>query len=400
MSIDSDPGIGVGTPIVGGAPGAGFTSLQGRPETYLTLEYYSRWLGISESGLFGIVRQDDSPMGCGDFYWDETDRYQMTKAIQQAENSIETYFGHALMRKWMCQEVYPWKGCNFNLRLGNVIALGDRTEEVVSLNVATGVAALEDEYQIAVTVDFTDCSEVVLYYPGQTRWEIHPSKVVISGTTATITIPRSRLLKPEYLIDFTSDNDRPIYETASYFLPTVDVYRRFPDTVSAVTFVWRRKSCGCRSEVNCLHGTATPGEVVTQQGTGVIVNARKGNIQIEPATFNTVTGVWDSTSWTECWEPDSVMVSYVSGINMDCLNNCPADLDPQLARAIIALAHSNLPKGICNCDTVKRYYEFDSMVPRPDEGPTIFSPFGISRGQNLAWQIVKRESPGWGGLFA
>jgi hypothetical protein len=271
---------------------------------------------------------------------------------------------------------------------------------VVSLNVATGTAVLADEYELSVTVDFDDCTELVVYYPGQTRWEIHPSKVVISGTTATITIPRSRLLLPEYLIDFTNDNDRPAYETAANFLTVVDVYRRFPDTVSAVTFVWRRKSCGCRSEVDCLHGAATPGTVVTQQGTGVITDARKGNIQIEPATFNTVTGVWDSTSWTECWAPDSVMVSYVSGINMDCLNNCPADLDPQLARAIIALAHSNLPKGICSCDTVKRYYEYDSRIPKPDEGPTILSPFGITIGQNIAWQIVKRESPGFGGLFA
>jgi hypothetical protein len=400
MTVDADPNVGVGTPIVGGAPGTGFTSLQGLPETYLNLEYYSKWLGIAENALFGIVRQDDPDLGCADFYWDATDRYQMVKAIQQAENSIETYFGHALMRKWYCQEIYRYVDCNFNLHKGNVIALGDRTEEVVALNVATGVAVQADEYTISATVDFTDCSEVVIYYPGQTRWEIHPSKVVISGTTATITIPRSRLLKPEYLIDFRNDNDRPIYETASYFLPVVDVYRRFPDTVSAVTFIWRRKSCGCRSEASCLHGAPDPGAVVTQQGTGVITDARKGNVQIEPAAFNVLTGEWESQSWSQCFEPDSVAVSYVSGINMDCLNNCPADLDPQLARAIIALAHSNLPKGICNCDNVKRYYEYDAKVPTPDEGPTIFSPFGISRGQNLAWQIVKREKPGFGGLFA
>lgn len=400
MAVDGDPNVGVGTPIVGGVPGTGFTSLQGRPETYLTLEYYSRWLGIAENAMFGIVRQGDPDLGCDDAYWDETDRYQMVKAIQQAENSIETYFGHSLMRKWQCQEYHRWTGCDFNLRLGKVVAMGDKTEEVVSLNVATGVAVQADEYTLSVAVDFDDCSEVVIYYPGQTRWEIHPSKVVISGGIALITIPRSRLLKPEYLIDFANDSDRPIYETASYFLPVVDVYRRFPDTVSAVTFIWRRKACGCKSETSCLHGAAEPGTVATQTGVAVIENAYQGKIRVEPASWDTTTGEWTSESWSQCWPPDGVLVSYVSGINEDCQNNCPADLDPQLARAIIALAHSNLPKGICSCATVKRYYEYDSMIPKPDEGPTIFSPFGITRGQNLAWQIVKRESPGFGGLLA
>ena len=399
MPVDADPGIGVGTPIVGGAPGVVFPGTFARPLTYVTLEVYAQWLGISETAIYGIVRDGDPDFGCDDFLWNETDRFQMVKAFEQAESRLKTYLKYPLLRTYFCDEYYRYTGCEFKLRQGNVVAIGSKTEELVAQDVATGVSVLADEYSLSVAVDFTDCKELVIYYPGQTRWEIQPSKVVISGGVATISIPRARLLKGEYLIDFHNDSDRPRYETASYFLSAVDVYRRFPDAVPAVSFVWRRKSCGCRSEFACLHSPANPGQVIIQQASPLIIDSRSGNIRIEPALWNTTTGEWESRSFSECFTPDAVRVSYVAGINQDCDGNCPDERDPELARAVIALAHSNLPKGICKCAPASIYYESDSHINRPDEGPTIYSPFGMTAGQNLAWQIVKGKALGWGGLF-
>jgi hypothetical protein len=393
-------GSGVGTPIVGGAPGTGFVSTFLRPRTYLSLEAYAQWLGIAESAIFGIVRQDDPEYGCDDFYFDESNRVQLVRAIQQAEQALSIHLKFPLLRQYFCDEIYTYRGCETQVRNGRVLALGDKTEELVALNVATGVAALAEEYVLTTTVAFPDCKQLVVYYPGQTRWEIIPSKVTISGTTASITIPRSRLLKPEYLKDFNQADLslRPQFETSSYFLPVVDVYRRYPDGAQSVTFIWRRKRCWCGQQV-CLHAETHPGDVVTQTGHGVIVDARLGIIQIEPAEFNTVTGVFDEKTWVECREPDGFTINYLAGIDQDCSGNCPDDVDPEITRAIIALAHSNMPKGLCSCGPAKVYYEMDSFTPRPEEGPTIFSPFGTTRGQNTAWQIVRRNAQGFGGLL-
>lgn len=205
-------GGGTGTPITGGAPGTGFRSNQGRKRTYLSLEDYARILGLSESAVYGIVRQDDPEVGCGSEYWNETDRYQMTHAIIQAETKMENRLRHKLKLTWICDEAKNFTGCDIKLRNGMVQTLGEMTEEVVETGVATGVSELAEEYDIEVEVDFEQCDELVVYYPGQTTFEIRPSSIEISGTTATITIPRARLLKPEFLIDYQDDSDRPQWE--------------------------------------------------------------------------------------------------------------------------------------------------------------------------------------------
>ena len=397
---------------------------------YFNLEEYSAWIGIAESSLFGLKRDGDPEMGCEGYYWNQTDRFQFGRAFAIAERMLSAYLKHDLKRTWYCQEVYKFTGCEFHLRNKYVIALGEKTEEVVEMGADTSVEVTPegncemrlDEFSIpqqaplsyetiptlsdipssviASTVDFTDCSEVVIYYPDQTKWEINPIQVTISGTTATIAIPRTRLLAPAYFKDYPrkDPDSRPLYENNNVYLATVDVYRRFPDAAQAVTFVWYRKSCGCTCA--CLHNTTNPGDIVTQTGVGRIVDSRAGLIRVEPATFNGVTGEWDEAVWTECRPPDEVRVSYVSGIPSDCDGNCPGEPNAQLARAVIALAHSNLPKGFCACSVALNYFEQDAMIPRPDEGLLFANPFGMTRGAYTAWNIVKRESVGEGGLLA
>lgn len=397
-------GGGEGTPI--DTPVSVFQPGFARPETYLSLEEYAHFLGISETALFGFVCDADPTMGCSDFIWDETSRFQMIKAIQQAEKALATHLKHPLKPTYFCDEYYKFRHCELQLRRGKVISVGAKVLETVFLGKSTEIVSVDDEDQefvldsatIQVSVDFTDCRELVVFYPGQTRWEIHPSEITIEGGIATIVIPKARLLKPELLRDYTDVSERPNCVTPSVFLDTVDIYHRFPDAAQAVTFVWKRINCGCSTPF-CSHTAINPGEVVTQTGAMLITDARLGMVKVEPATWNTETGVFNSVTWSECRAPDWVLVNYVAGINDDCDGVCPPDLDAELVRAIIALAHSNLPTGLCGCARATLYYEMDSKVPTPDEGPTIFSPFGITRGQNLAWQILKRNSLGWGGMF-
>lgn len=397
-------GGGTGTPITGGFIGTGFPRTAVRPTTYLTLGYYARWIGMSESAIYGIVREDDPDMGCDDYYWSESMRFQFVKSIQQAEKRLAKYLGHPLKDQWICDEMHHFYGnennCEITLNTKMVRTIGKKTEEMVAADVAVGVDVFAEEYVVSVDVDFEDCTELVVFYPGQTSQEIDPSSVIISGGVATVTIPRSHLLKQEFLIDFRADNDRPRYEVYSNFLETVDIYRRFPDAALGVTFIWDRKVCGCSCNVWCSHTATVPGGIVEQTGAATITDPRLGTILVEPATFNTETGEWESALWTELRSPNRVKISYVSGIQDGCADECPLEPDPNIARAIIGLAHSNLPFGVCSCDFAKKGYELDAFAPTADEGPTIMTPFGTTRGQVLAWNLIKVERVGWGGLFA
>lgn len=389
-----------GQPIGSGFVGTGIPSTRGRVIPYLCLEDYARFVAMAESTLYGIVRQTDAEIGCSNSYWDETDRYIMTQAIRQAETRLARHLGYPLKLTYVCDERYRYDGrCTINLRKNKVVSLGKKIEEVSQLAVPTGVETLAEEYVLTFLVDFDDCKELVVYYPDQTRWEIKPSKVVISAGVAEVTIPRPRLLAPEFLIDYREDSDRPQFDDPAFFLHTVDIYHRFPDSAQAVTYVWNRKACGCRSSVTCIHGAVEPGTVFTQNGTGVVVDARLGIIQIEPASLNTETGLMVAERWGQCYAPDSVLINYVTGINEDCDENCPEETDPDLDRAIIALAHSTLPRPICSCDPIKFLYEMDVAVVAPATGPIPRTPFGSTVGQALAWDIMKDHAVGFGGLL-
>lgn len=396
---------------------------------YFSLEDYGSLIGVSESALYGLKRDGDPETGCDGYYWNQTERYQFGHAFGQAERQMYRYLKHPINRTWICQERHPFNGCDLYLRNRWVIAIGDKTEEAIEDDVDTGIGSLSDtcemridEFSIpntnlvlytsvpslqdipssvlSVTTDVTDCSEIVLYYPDQTKWEVKPVQISITGGVATIIVPRTRFLKQQYLKDYPKNdpNSRPLYEDDNNFLATIDVHRRFPDETEAVTFVWYRKSCGCTC--SCTHTSTVPGDIVTQTGRAVIVDSKSGRIRVEPATFNTTTGLWEAATWTECRAPDEVRVSYVAGLPNDCDNNCPTDTDEELVRAIISLGHSNLPRGFCSCSAAAVYFEMDSKIPSPEQGVLLSNPLGLTYGSNIAWQIVKRRAGAFGGLLA
>lgn len=362
---DSDPGVGVGAPSVGTGPDETVTC-PGWPETHLSLEDYWAFLQINECAGYGIRNFPTTGrlgMGCGD-YWDQTNRYYLATAISKAEQRLtkDRWLGFPIKREYHGprQMDYDWP-----IILGKYVrGVGVEAESEIQMSqglVLSNAGVINDPVVFLVTVDFTDIDELVVRYPG-TSCRILPSAISISGTTATVSIPRCRLLKPQYLVDYANDNDRPIYSDDDNFLGTVDVVRNYLDVSTGANLVWMRHegavACWLGVEVFACEPSA-PGSDVKQTASGYVQNQRDGSIVFEPATYDA--GTWTKVAYAVSYRgPDGLEINSMRG-HYDRYDN----IDDDLKRAIIAIAHNNMPRDYCSCSVQIQYYKADNNPIEP-----------------------------------
>ena len=89
-----------------------------------------------------------------------------------------------------------------------------------------------------------------------------------------------------------------------------------------------------------------------------IINQRLGAVQFEPATYSSG---WSKTTWAVKRNPDGIETNYMRGY-YDRYEEISADLK----RAIVAMAHNNMPRKWCSCDQQSLYWDDDT---RPLEPP-------------------------------
>lgn len=398
-SIDSDAGIGVGTPVIGSGPVEPVTC-PGIPETHLSLEEYWEFLQINECAGYGIRNFPTTGvlgMGCGD-YWDQDNRFYLASSIAKAEQRLKSdrYLGFPIRREYNDnkggprQLEYSWPAY-----LGKYLrGIGVETNTLIESSSLTlsSEGTIIDPVTFTVTVTFTNENELVLYYPG-TTCKIRPSNVSISSGTATITVPRCRLLKPQYFKNYSNDNERPNYLDDSYFLDGVDVYRNYLDETTGANIVWWRHE----GQVHCFTDVLLGESVgacsdVRQLACPYIVRERDGIFQLEPATYSSS---WSKSTFAVRRQPDGIEVNFLR-----FFYERYQKIDEMLKRAIIAVAHNNMPRRYCSCDVQTLYYEDDT---KPLEPPVRLG-FGRSTwGLFEADQIIKefdRDRLGHnGGLF-
>lgn len=219
----------------------------------------------------------------------------------------------------------------------------------------------------------------MLFYP-DTEYPIRPSSVSISGTTATIQVPRCRFLLPNHWnADYSGDdNDRPQYNDDANFLVTVDVARQYVDTTTGVNIVWNRNP----SEMNgyCLDlpnsSTTIPvGGDVRQLVAPYIADERMGFVTHQPATYNSSTATWTKKSPTVKRTPNWVEINHMRG-KFDLYE----EMDSSIITAIIKVAHNNMPEDYCGCSVQHRYWEDDNRPLEP--------PVNLSLGQST-WGIYE-----------
>lgn len=375
------------------------------PNTYLSLEEYWEVLQINECAGYGIRNYPTTGvvgLGCGD-YWDQKNRYWLAWAIAKSEKRLEAdrWLGFPLRRKYEEPRQLDW---SWPVTLGKYVrGIGVETEVdvgTVDLELQTG-GVINDPVTFTVTVDFTDTDELLIRYPTNyydsscDNYTIRPSCVIISGTTATVEIPRCRLLKPEYFLDYKNDNERPNYQSDSYFLEQVDVKRNYLNSTTGANIVWWRHKGQilCYADVDILScepsGSCSD---VKQLACGYIRNQRLGEVTFEPATYS---GGWNKSTFAVRREPDGLEVNYMR-FRYDRYD----PMDEDIVRAVIAIAHNNLPRNYCSCDQQSLYYEDDT---RPVEPPVRMgmgrSTFGLYYAESIIREFDAKHNSYKGGML-
>ena len=180
------------------------------------------------------------------------------------------------------------------------------------------------------------------------------------------------------------------YCNTNGLLSDVDIYVTTLDTCDTTSeFVWH------------LPNTVTPStpDINTTAPLYIApVDAVRGTFRVLPAELDTTTGCYlptGCTEWAGCWGegrmPDSIVVSYVHGVDM-------IRRHPQLKDAICQLAASLLPVSYCRYLTILERWQFDTSITvsgarNPTSRSTIpasmqINPFGVTNGAISAWQIV------------
>lgn len=342
--------------------------MYGVVNTYLSLEEYWQFLQINECAGYGIRNFPTSGvigMGCGD-YWQQSSRYYLAAAIAKSESRLETdrWLGFPVRRKYEKPRQMEWQ---WPVYLGKYVrGVGVQAEtavETVNLTLSADGSPI-DPVTFTVNVDFTDEDELIIRYPTAyylrncDSYTIRPSCVTIADGVATVEIPRCRLLRPEYFKDYKNDNERPNYVNDNYFLDTVEVQRNYLNETTGANLVWRRH----RGQLYCSQGVITcnpsgPCADVKQLACAYVRTQRDGMVQLEPASYS---DGWTKSDWAVKRNPDQVEINYMRGYY-----DRYEEIDPALTRAIVALAHNNLPRKYCHCDQQTLYYEEDTRAVEP-----------------------------------
>lgn len=362
----------------GGTAGAVITagpSLTGTcpnyPETYLSMEEYWEFLQINEIAGYGIRNYPTTGvmgLGCGD-YWDYKNRFWLCSSIQKAERRLEAdrWLGFPLSRKYIGPRQLDYA---HPLYLGKYVrGLGVEVNEFILARplVLSSGGVINDPVEFTVAVDFTNVSELIICYPN-TLCKIRPSFIDISGGIATVRIPRARLLKTEFHRDYQDVNERPNYETDSNFLSSVDIYRNYLNETTGTNLVWKPPA-NCQTDLTINRQLAYP----------YLIRERDGFVELQPATYS---GGWSVATPIVKRCPDTVEINF-----MKFFYDRYEEWDANIKRAVIAVAHNNLPQNYCSCDVQTLYWQNDT---RPIE-PPIRLGLGMSTWGNYESEQIIRE---------
>jgi hypothetical protein len=372
-----DSGSGTGTQVIPGVcpPGAAW-SLDSLPACRaISLARYIKITMIDECGFWGVF-YDGQPQSECRTIWIQSERDMVDRYLQEAQDEIEQVINYPLCRRWFTENVRYT--CPIQARWGEVVAGGVAALSNIAvgsvINYATEPAVVGP---IATTV--TDPDEIRVYYPSASSTEcieITPSRIVLSGGSLTLYIPRCRMVDPSVM-----NNDRAglDYNDLSNFLAAVDVLRLYNDTSENAEIVYPH---GCSGSCSLC------GEY-TQDGCIYVRDPRLGILDVQPATYSG--GAW-STGGPSCCNrsPERTRLYYYAGKH---------PLTRQEEDAVVRLAHAKMPDEPCGCDDIRRLWARDRHVPDILTRERLNCPVGQSDGSWVAWRFAQQMKLVRGGLL-
>lgn len=347
-------------------------------ESCVPLALYTQVIHWDECSFWGVDRAPGA--GHPDYsVWTKQERDSVARYLAEAQTEIEAVVGYPLCARWIAGERRPY---SFPLltRWGKVVEAGVRATDDVKLDAA--VSHLADPATVTVTTTVTDEDELHVYYPAslgvEGPVEITPSDVDIAGGTATIRIPRCRLVHPDYVDNPSTGLD---YDDLDNFLAVVDVVRVYNDSSAQGTLVWPHACSGTQC-------TCPSCADYTQDACIYIANAEIGRLHLLPAAYSA--GAWTRATAMCCGEPDYAVVNYRAGAD---------GLSRQAADAVIRLAHSKMPKEPCTDRRMQEVWQRDRNVPDTLTRERVNCRFGLSDGAWMAWGFAQAMKLWRGGML-
>ena len=213
----------------------------------VSLDRYQELMRLPIAAFNGLLRPADGSYDCPTIL-QQTDLDQLYENLRLAQEQREVEVGFYLAPTYIIEE-YPYSN-PIILKKKHLQFIGLETITDIELGVDFSAQLLaNDNITITVTVDFTDALQIHVFYPGEDA-EITPKSKSISGTIATIVIPKARLVDPIYNINYNpSDSDElRLYEDTQWYLTTVDVKRIHYAENGGIDLVWDPDPCLNRSE--------------------------------------------------------------------------------------------------------------------------------------------------------
>jgi len=401
--------------------------------TKLPLDRWAQLIGLNpiHFNRITISLSPDRSCNSGEDFWMQWPYMDASKvsiedlasAINEAEGMIESVIGYKLLPDYIVderrnterpamRELYSygvnsrWLAKSVKARWGYVQSGGQRAKSVISAGAAIVRSDADgDGYQETATVTVASTvavDEVRVYFASQSgadEWEVKPVQVVASGVNLVITFKIWQVPDPELWEQLSTDPTAIDGDVAANFQTTVDVYRVYLDPQTQVQFLWEPDillACGCGS------ATCTVCTLASQYGCLHVRDTRIGSLAYSPADWNATAGVFDSSEWSVCREPERMRLWYQAGWRWE--TNDPrkrpsVDLDPYWEKAIAYLAITLLSREVCACNNTEHFIDYwredlarnGSQVSYQNGRQVLANPFGTMRGAVYAWQRCQAE---------
>lgn len=330
------------------------------------LARYANLVTIDENAFWGIERE--YPFKEEYSVWTLRERRMIAHYLDEAQRRIEERIGYALNPRWFEDEMIY--SCPLTAKRGYVIEPGIEAWDLIESGATVDKAS--DPHEVSVTTTVTDEDEIFVAYPStlvEDRLEINPSNIDISGGTATIYIPRCRMIKP-------SEADNPStgldYDDDTLFVDTVDVWRRYNDESTNATLVWPH----CASST-VLPFCSTTCEEYTRNGCIYVRNEQLGILDVLPATYSAASG------WSACQScyssPERAHLYYRAGLS---------PITPDAETAVVRYANSLMPRMPCGCEKFVLSWEEDNFIPKTMTRERVNNPLGLKDGAWHAWSYI------------
>lgn len=406
-------------------------------KTKLTLSKFAELFGIHPLHLNQVRLSSATQQLCDNMYfqweWQDSDhvsREEIARAIREAEDKIEAQLGYRLAPDWEVDEwrptIRPFIRDLVNLSGADIRGYKNTVEANWGYFISGGIQAktlieassaivysdsdsdgYDETATVTVATTVTDKNEIAVYYPGHDgddAWEIRPISVSISGGNATIVFRRELVVIESKLNLFDITGAEAVGETDADFLTTVDVYRRYNDPQTQVSFLWEPlagaycASCSGSGCDSCAYATQTGCLVVRG-------DPRQSIIGFQPATWDSDTEIFTAAAWSVDRQPDIARMYYYAGWK-DKRQSYTSRLSPDWERTVAYMAACLIDRPPCDCcaDLWRKQREDFALVQgNPDEGTAIYrtptnaarnldildNPFGSRRGEVNAWRKVK-----------